>query len=271
MDNQPHTLNLDLDRVSDMVGVAVRRASAFMRLGLDDLKERGNGDFNLKSELNFVFWPEKITDEDRANVRAEYEAWLTGGCLRELDQIYGLFLDQVWYAIEVIELHGSLVSVDHVFDQRFSKQTNVAKKQKLVSERLGTSDYYEELNSISLARNALTHNAGFVRSPMDCNAENRAELHVKWAAFDLMRSRGGTELPLFSDGPVEHGLPGDGDVSVLAKPVQRSYVVAAGRMIQFTEAHLAELCAFYLQLRVIATSAVFEFAKSKGLENIDLK
>lgn len=69
--------------------------------------------------------------------------------MRELDLFYGLFLDKLWLAIEVGELHGTEVRFDHVFDPKFARKTNVASKQNDVSTKLGMADYLEELNSLS--------------------------------------------------------------------------------------------------------------------------
>jgi hypothetical protein len=113
--------------------------------------------------------------------------------LRELDLFYGLFLDRLWFAVEIGELHGSVVPIDCTFDQKFSRKTNIASKQKGVATKLNTADHFDELYSLSLARNALAHHAGTVRSATDCNSIDRDSLTVKWRAFDVLVSRDGQE------------------------------------------------------------------------------
>jgi hypothetical protein len=172
---EPKTSNItiDIDAMREVVNRAIRRASAFVRFGLDDLDERDGGDFNLTASIVYNFWPEEISSEFRDAAREEYRAWLVGSCLRELDLFYGLFLDKLWFAIEVGDLHGTSVRSDYMFDPKFARKTNVAAKQCEVAVKLGISDHFSELNSLSLARNALTHHAGVVRSPFDCNNDTR--------------------------------------------------------------------------------------------------
>lgn len=112
-------VRVDIDQMKGLVDTAVRRASAFVRLGLDGLPERGRDDFNLDASLHYQFWPKEIDEQSRAAVREEFSAWLVGSCLRELDLFYGLFLDRVWFAIEASELHGREVPSDYVFDSKF--------------------------------------------------------------------------------------------------------------------------------------------------------
>jgi hypothetical protein len=172
------SIGIDIDAMREVVNLAIRRASAFMRFGLDDLESRDGGDFSLAASIHYKFWPEEITTEFREAARDEYKAWLIGSCLRELDLFYGLFLDKLWFAIEVSELHGSSVRSDHIYDTKFARKTNVAVKQVAVANKLGISDYYTQLNSLSLARNALTHHSGVVREPFDCNNAARDTLII---------------------------------------------------------------------------------------------
>jgi len=142
-------IKIDIDAMRELVNRAIRRASAFVRIGLDDLDERDGGDFKLTASIVYKFWPEEITSETRDAAREEYRAWLVGSCLRELDLFYGLFLDKLWFAIEVGELHGTSVRSDHMFDPKFARKTNVAVKQCEVADKLGIADHFNELNSLS--------------------------------------------------------------------------------------------------------------------------
>ena len=106
--------------------------------------------------------------------------------------------------------------------------------------KLRTPDHFDQLNSLSLARNALTHNAGWVRSPEDCNSAGRDQLEVKWIALDLIAERDGAEEVL-AELPFRVEA---GDV-VGIRFTERSLNVPAGTKIVLTHLHLAELCVFY--------------------------
>jgi len=259
------TIKLNFDDLPEAVNLAIRRVSAFIRFGLDKLDKRDGGDFNLTASVNYSFWPKGITEEIRNAAREEYRAWLVGSCLRELDLFYGLFLDKLWYAIEVAELHGTTVSSSHMFDKKFSRKTNIARKQQEVASKLGIPDHFDELNSLSLARNALTHHAGIVRSPADCNNDARDDLTIKWLAFDMLAIRNGEERVVDCAPFDTHTLPGEGPVDIALRFTLRELVVLAGQQIKLTNPQIAELCMFYKILCDKTLSGYQKMLKEKGI------
>ena len=262
-------LKVDLDAMRELVDRGIRRASAFIRFGLDDIDQRDGGDFSLTASLVYSFWPEEISEEFRISAREEYRAWLIGSCLRELDQFYGLFLDQLWLGIEIGELHGSSVRSDHTFDVKFARKTNVAAKQCEVANKLGISDHLDELKSLSLARNALTHNAGVVRSPFDCNNDARDYLAIQWLAFDMLAMRDGEEK-IVRQAPFDtHTLSGDGPIQIGLRFTPRKVVIPAGHQIRLSHPQIAELCMFYKILSEKTMDAYQSFLKDKGVLRSD--
>ncbi len=249
----------------EVVNLAIRRASAFVRFGLDKLDERDGGDFNLTASLVYKFWPDEIASEPRDAAREEYRAWLIGSCLRELDLFYGVFLERIWFAIEVGELHGSSVRADHTFDPKFARKTNTAAKQRAVSVKLGIADHFSELNSLSLARNALAHHAGVVRSPFDCNNDARDALVIQWLAFDMLASRDGEERVIDHTPFDTHTLPGDGTIQIALRFTPRQLVVPAGHQIKLSHSQIAELCMFYRILCDEAIDGYRTFLAEKGI------
>ncbi len=259
------TISINFDELRAIVGVAIRRASAFARIALDELDTRDVTNFNLSAGFTYGFWPEVISNEDRIAAHQEFRSWILGSCMRELDLFYGLFLDRVWYAIEVAEKHGTKVRSDYVFDTKFSRNPNVAAKQKLVSGKLKMDDYFEQLNSLSLARNALGHNAGFVRSPHDCNSENRNALEIKWLAFDMIAGRNGEEMVVENMPFDTNLLPGDGETEISIRFTARVLNVLAGSRIELSHAQLAELCHFYVVVRDRTIDGLVAFFAAKGV------
>jgi hypothetical protein len=258
------TINVNVDEMKEIVSVGIRRASAFLRFGLDDLEARDGGDFSLNAGVVYQFWPKDVSAEDRGNAREEFRSWLIGSCLRELNLYYGLFLDKLWWAIEASELHGTTVPPGFMFDDRIAANSNVAAKQKRVSEKLGTEDHFEELNSLSLARNALAHNAGVVRS-RDCNRKAPDALEVKWLGFDMIACRGGEEriiagLPLDTN-----DLPGEGEIQIATRFGQRMLPFAAGTKIGLSLSQIAELCFFYRIMADKTIEGLLSTYRSKGL------
>ena len=259
------TMHVDIEEMREIMSLAARRVSAFVHFGLDELYERGGGDLNLTSDIQYKFWDDEITKENRDAARETYQTWLVGSCLKELDLFYGLFLDKLWFAIEVAELHGTTVPLDHKFDQEFAKMTNIANKQRKVAARFEAADHHDVLNSLSLARNALSHHTGIVRSPRDCNNVTRDTLTIKWMAFDILANRDGEERVVVQNPFDTHTMPGDGPVKMSMHYTHRELAVPAGNQIKLTKPQIAELCMFYKILCDKTIEGLVSFLKEKGL------
>lgn len=259
------SIAINLAEMREVVDLAIRRVSAFVRFGLDGIEARDGGDFNLSASLVYCFWPSEIGTEHRNAARDEFKSWLIGSCLRELDLFYGLFLDKVWFAIEVAELHGTRVRSDYRFDSKFSKDTNVANKQKKVANKLGLATHLEELNSLSLARNTLAHNAGVVRAPVDCNDPERTALILKWLAFDMLVSSSGYEQ-VVDEAPFDtHTLPGEGEIQVAVRFTNRAVKFESGMPIILSNPLIAELCMFYKIISDQTIEALTLLLTSRGI------
>jgi hypothetical protein len=259
------TNTINIHEMMEIVEVSLRRASAFLRFGLDELETRDGGDFNLAAGVTYRFWPEVVSVQDRENARAEYRSWLVGSCLRELDLFHSLFLDEVWRAIEISEKHGTKGPAGFKFDTSFARITNVAKKQKLVAEKLGSEDHFGELNSLSLARNALAHNAGVVRSPGDCNSEGRDALEIRWLALDTYAARGSEERRLVTLPFDSEELPGEGAVQFVVSITERVLPFQVDTRISLTHSQIAELCFFYKIIGHKTIEGLVNLLRSKGL------
>lgn len=151
-----------------------------------------------------------------------------------------------------------------MFHAKFARITNVASKQRQVAEKLGTADHYEELNSLSLARNTLAHNAGVVRSPVDCNNAARDALEVKWLAFDMLAIRGGEERVVNNLPFDTNELPGDGDTRLAVRFTQRVLPFPAATRVSLSLSQLAELCLFYNIMADKTLEGLLNHYRSKG-------
>lgn len=257
-------VTVDIDQIREIPRIANRRASAFIRFGLDGLDERDGGDFALDGGIAYNFWPSEVTQDQRKQAREEFRSWLIGSCLRELDLFYGIFLDKVWFALEAADLHGTSIPFDYTFDSKFARDSNVANKQKRIAERLEIESYFEELNSLSLARNSLAHHAGIVRAPVDCNNDTRDRLVVKWLAMEMIARRGDTEHVVV-DLPLDtHSLPGEGEIQLVASFVNHTLEIPGGQKLSFTHHQLAELCLFYDIMAGKTTGALIAMLRAEG-------
>ncbi len=255
---------VDLDRLTAFADVGVRRASAFLKLGLRSLSEPALTDLTLNGDASYSFWPNPLPEAIWDTVAAEYKVWLVGSCLKELDQFFSLFLDEASLSLDLIALHGgTLRTTDPIpVDWKFAKKTNSAKKYALVAARLGLETAAACLSSLSAARNALTHGMGKVRS-RDLSAEGI--LVVEWEAW----------VPFLKDGPIEmtlldaiensHTVRASEGAEAYVRRVNRSKSFSLGQKIDLSADDLAEICMFYRQISYLIRSRIIQHAGEKGI------
>lgn len=242
--NRAVVVNIDPRKLRAIVEVGARRASAFLTLSLQNLDSVPVQDFEITSGMSYRFWPDNLTDDIIASAKDEYRKWITSACFRDLEQHYSRFLDEVGTIAEIALVHGRTVQAGTAFGTQYRNNPNIAAKQQMLSDSLGSESHFAELNSISLARNCLAHNLGIVR-PRDCNNPERTELCVQWLAFDFLAERGGAQITIDQLPFDTSELPGEGEsqLSIILRQKQVTFTV--NQRIVLTEAQISQICFFY--------------------------
>lgn len=256
------TAHIDLKRVLETARVGVRRAHTFMAVGLQAVESGPPATATLRSSVQFRFLPDPLPEELASSIAREYETWLVGAGLRELDHWFGLFLDQVWQVISVGDLHGGTIKSDHVIGGKFPAETNVGRKLGQVCDRLGTRGVEQEyFKGFSLARNSLAHAAGIVRAR---EAREDGQLRLKWLGFDTLISQNGIEELFAFDAPSFEVTDPDG-AQLYTKVVERERTFNIGDQIRLTPNELSEICFFYdLKARQVVV-LLSEWLRALGL------
>ena len=261
----PAEFTLDLDRKKQIVDVGIRRASAFLKIGLTAADAEPPTDFALAGGIAFRFFPTPVKSDVAREVRDEFSSWLIGSCLRELDQYFSLYLDALWELLELSEFHGAVVNSSEVIalDQSFSGRTNVSTKLRDIAERIQTKVAADCFHSLSLARNALSHGAGRVRR-RDTNVGSALE--VRWIAPVIVIQDGDQETI------IREAIPADGykvrspdGARLLARIEQHSEAFPLGSKIDLSAHNLAEICFFYSQQASLVLQGVSDHLLSKGI------
>ncbi len=259
---QRATLEINLQNTLEIAHVGVRRAAAFLKLGLLQAEQPVPDNLALDGGVTYGFWPNPIPPEVREAIRAEFRAWVTGAALKELDHYFSLFLDQVWFAIEVAELHGTTVSSSHQFDDGFAGMTNVAKKLDLVAAKLKMSVESPRFESLGRARNSLTHGAGQVRE-RDTNEPGK--LVVRWIAPELVVVDGEKEI-VYRAAPADmHQVQSPDGANVLVRFQEQSVTFIVGDKIRLEPHHLSEICFFYSTRASLVVEGLRELLVSRGI------
>lgn len=258
-------ISINLADMLQIAHVGVLRASAFLKIGLHDLHGDHHADFDLSGGVHYRFWPNQISRETVETTVDEYRHWLIGSCLKELDQYFSLFLDRAWWVLELALLNNTRVASGHMFDQKFAGTTNVATKINRVAAVVGFRPEMECFESLSLARNALTHGAGRVRD-RDCNDNN--DLLLTWIAATMIIKDGDREV-VYRDTPADTYQVESPDGAEVILRFDRQYArYQIGQKVELSSHNLAEICAFYSQQASLVHDKILECLRRLGIANM---
>ena len=240
--NTRREITIDTNGLQDIALRGVRRATAFLGLGLKALADGPPKSVTVESGFRIQWFPDPLPDAVAAEIAHEYETWLVGSALKELDLFFSMFLDEVWDWLKLAESHGKPLTADHKPDASFRAKTKVSEKLKLVEAAIGVSSSWSAyFDGYSVARNCLTHNAGVLRL-RDCNLDGALEL--KWRGPDVVVKSPTEEVVLNSRGEMPTQVFGP-DAEASFRMTERTHRVEVGKPIQLSRFDLSEMCFSY--------------------------
>lgn len=258
------TFEIDLDTLKEMSALGVRRAAAFLGVGLNSTADTGNVSLALVDHSMWRFFPDPEPEQAVAEAVSEFRIWVIGNALRELDAFFSRFLDSAWYNIEFAKLHGTKVPSTHTI-KGIESDTNVGNKFAKVLDALGKKhDDSGALRSLSLARNSLSHNHGVV-APRHTNVDGALE--VRWLGLETRLQQGEDYVvlgPVIALNGIQAPDPSK-DANVVVKVVQRTAIFKVGERILLEPAALHEVCFNYLQLTDVVIRELHEYLKERGI------
>jgi len=251
--------NVDLAGMLEIAHVGVRRASAFLAIGLRAAGDRSIRSVRLDASAQTQFMPNPLSEELSHEVRANFAHWIIGNGLRELSQHLVAFIDEIFPAVLTFRTDGKVPPNWEELCKPMRQDTNLGSKLLRLQAHDLKASWSQHLSSLSFARNALTHNLGFVRK-RDCNCGD--ELIVTWPALELVvdgKAFSHNDLPV----KVEKGQMAE----MHWNEQKRTFKI--GDRVEFTAHDLNEICLiFQLQANEIHNNVV-ELAKRCGAVILD--
>lgn len=239
----PIVLNIDLNELRKIVLQGVRRAAAFLSIGLQVTENYIPNSLALSRHSNIRFFPEPLLESAGQEAVKEFRTWLVGNALRELDLHFSLFLDRTCATLRYSKLHGTRVRSNHVV-AGISGDTNAASKLKTVMRELGQPEPdVSRLWSLSNARNCLSHTAGVV-TPR--HAKSDGTLLIRWIGGEprLVQGEHHTIIPPVIDELLQAPDPSK-EADLVLVFVDREKRFAVGGKIELTPHELHEICLYY--------------------------
>lgn len=273
--DEKRTLHIDLVKLADLAHTGVRRAAIFMGLGLhaaarDDFNHYQLGKLPLapeQTEMLMDFFPQDLSAERVKDFKAEFVSWVISTGMRELIEYFALLLDKV-HEVSLTTLHNDRKLKELDLDkahQRFHF-VGFAGKFETLESRFGIKvPHAASLSAFYLARNALTHNFGFVGAKH--RSVGKDFLALTWDAFETVvtGTDTGKEVSIVSllgkktTEPMEIGV----------RKVTRERSYSVGDRIQFSQQDLSEICAFFSMMTIPETMRVFaDFLLANGVKEL---
>lgn len=258
-----HTINLDFLRNIGMRGV--NRAAGFLGLAFRHPGEPLPTTISMSNFNNYQFLPEPLEPALAGELVSEFNAWLVGNALLELDRHFSLFVDDVWRVLDHTELHETALTEPFKLSD-ISHYTSASTKYGKIAERLEVADpRVDRMWSITNARNCLAHAAGRV-TPRHAGSEGR--LKIMWLALQPELHQDGKVVVM--DKPVRAPDPSK-EAQVVMAIVQRERFFDVGEVIDLTPLELHELCLHYVIVIDTVMSALMDRFKAKGIPTVPLE
>ena len=147
--------------------------------------------YHLPGKMQFRFVPDSPTAEMTKEYKAEFTAWAIGNALREVIEGAGGFLDRICsVCVELSRISNQSDVSD--FYQSFERKGVARKLRDLASQfeiKLHVADGFD---SLTAARNCLTHRRGLVEA-RDCNEAGKLVVRY-WEPAIIIQQPDGSEM-----------------------------------------------------------------------------
>jgi hypothetical protein len=209
--------------------------------------------------------PWAINEEEVAGIKADFRDWIVGNGFRELDQGLNLFLTGLHsLAMQVLTALGKIEAKQAEQGQKkFDQQTNTARKANDLATLFKCSiAQLTYLDSLSKARNSLTHSFGIVLQ-RHCNQAGK--LTVSWLGVDFVFETAASKISIRPQDFKPFTTSAETTVGI--QFVDRAKSFGLNEHITFEPIDLAEFCWMYgeiARLFIVAFTEVFHAKKGKG-------
>lgn len=251
--------NIDFGKIIEVALKGVRRATAFLGLGVNAALDANFNKYQLTEIAQIQLLPQEIDAQTLSHFKDEFKTWIVGNGLRELIETFSVFLEKLHEVCFVIENHVKPLSLkDLAKQQAIFVKYGLPKKFTDLQEKFSVGPKHPaQLLTLNKARNCLTHRRGIVER-IDCNLID--SLKANWVGADIFAQTSSGEKH-----PLKKGLVLTEDADVMLQFVERERIFPVGSVVRFLPQELAEICWFFIREAQATCEAATEFAKSNNI------
>lgn len=252
---------VDLDDIYQLALKGILRCHYFLAFGVNAARGGEQSNFDFPGAFRFVLINRKPTSEETNHLKDEFEAWVVGSALREMIEVFSVFL---------VKLHSVCLKLNRLPSQEVASQSEKfdrlsfsGKLKTLADEFQIDSGFLQELTSIQIYRNCLTHRLGIVGSP-DLN--HGTKMLITWRCVEvfLKADETGEETPFPRD--MREPFLVEQESSVFLRPnVVRTREFNLGQLARLEPYEISEISFMFFNAADRLRKSILKFARSNGI------
>lgn len=257
-------IQIKLEEIVEILKVGIRRAGAFMGLGINAALDPDFKSILLPDSVsNIRLLPDPIPEELIKNIKEEFKLWIEAGGLREICESLEVYLTAIYGCAMLVNVSdngripaGTKIEIPKAFSRK-----GLRVKLEMLRENYNVSPSHpEHLASLWNARNCLTHRRGIVG--LD-DLDDTKFLAIKWLGIDTyFVDPDGTETLLASNFEPFAAING-GEIQI--RIAERIRQFSEGDRVIFSGHELSEFCWFSLSQSDGIVTSLAKFMGDKGI------
>lgn len=258
------TTTIELDQILGIALLGVRRATAFMGLGVNAALREDFKAFQLSNLTRIQLLPSSVPEEELREMKSEFRLWVEACGFRELIETFGAYVDAMFRVCLLFQ--GAKEQMPFpafkATNASFHKE-GFPRKLDILRERFNVASQSANcLVSINSARNCLAHRRGVV-GQADLRGVVEG-LRVSWIGPDMfLQKPDGSEQSLNEIPPEGIATLEGGTVSM--RFIQRDRVFKLREKIALSTRDLAEICWYFDREARSLILAVAAYAQRLGV------
>jgi len=255
-------LNINYDSILEISLKGIRRAYVFLGLGYNAAVDPNFTNYSMTDVSIIQIGLGQVDSTTLSEFKRNFLVWVTGNGLRELIESFNNYLDKIFDASLAIAVSKGVFTVSKAKNmyQKFERYGLKKKLCNLNREYEISAKNPDELQSINLARNALSHNRGIVTSN-HCNEDNH--LVIRWNGVDILfPDKHGKDIVITS--PIKEPIESAGG-TLRVRMAKRELRFPVGKVIKIPPKDLAEMCFFFIVEAKEIFNSSLDYPKRMGI------
>ncbi len=175
---------LNIEAIKQISFTGIRRAYAFMGLGINAANNESFNDYNLSTITKYVFLPTDFPIDEVNKIKIEFKDWIISNGFQEFLGSFEVFLDNIHFVyLNVLTSKKELTKEKATEQHKRFKMKGVIKKLMALEKKLTfNSKFFGHIKTINIVRNCLIHRRGIVEKKY---LNDNSYLKLTWVGMEV--------------------------------------------------------------------------------------